>query len=68
VYRNYIRKRFNRDREPRSPAVHLELLPRSLSFAEAIRWRQDWGERSIHPISLDGSQRVGSPQAVAACG
>jgi hypothetical protein len=68
VYRNYIRKRFNRDREPQSPAVHLELLPRSLSFAEAIRWRQDWGERSIHPMSLDGSQRVGSPQAVAACG
>jgi hypothetical protein len=48
--------------------VHLELLPRSLSFAEAIRWRQDWGERSIHPMSLDGSQRVGSLPAVAACG
>ena len=59
VYRNYVRKRFNRDKEPKSPAVHLELIPRSLTLADAIRWRQHWGLLSIHPLSLDGSRRVG---------
>jgi hypothetical protein len=58
VYRNYVRKRFNRDKEPKSPAVHLHLLPRSLTVPEAIRWRQHWGVRSIHPLSLDGSRRI----------
>ena len=59
VYRNYVRKRFNRDKEPKSPAVHLELIPRSLTLADAIRWRQHWGLLSIHPLSLDGRRRVG---------
>lgn len=66
VYRNYIRKRFNRDKEPKSPAVHLQLLPRSLSFQEAIRWRQHWGVRSIHPLCLDGSRCIGDPVAASA--
>lgn len=66
VYRNYVRKRFNRDKEPKSPAVHLQLLPRSLSFAEAIRWRQDWGARSIHPMSQDGTWRVGDQRTASA--
>ena len=66
VYRNYVRKRFNRDKEPKSPAVHLNLLPRSLSIPEAIRWRQDWGDRSIHPLSLDGRRSVGDPVAASA--
>ena len=59
VYRNYVRKRFNRDKESDSPAVHLQLIPRSLSIADAIRWRQHWGLQSIHPLSLDGRRRVG---------
>jgi hypothetical protein len=61
VYRNYVRKRFNRDKEPDSPAVHLQLIPRSLTIADAIRWRQHWGLLSIHPLSLDGRRRVGEP-------
>jgi transposase-like protein len=58
VYRNYIRKRFNHDKEDQSPAVHLKLIPRSLQFAEAIRWRQDWGQGSIHPLCAVGSRRI----------
>ena len=58
VYRNYIRKRFNRDKEDKSPGAHLRLIPRSLTIAEAIRWRQDWGQGSIHPLSTDGSWRI----------
>jgi transposase-like protein len=65
VYRNYVRKRFNRDKEARSPAVHLQLIPRSLSIADAIRWRQDWGLLSIHPLSLDGRRRVGESIPIA---
>jgi hypothetical protein len=59
VYRNYLRTRFNRDKEGHSPAVKLGLLPRNLTVAEALGWRQDWGPRSIDPLSADGS-RVGS--------
>jgi len=58
VYRNYIRKRFNRDKEDKSPAVHLELLPRSLGFPDAIRWRQDWGLGSLHPLCVAGVRRI----------
>jgi hypothetical protein len=58
VYRNYIRKRFNRDTEDQSPAVHLKLIPRSLTTTEAIRWRQDWGQGSIHPLCATGSWRI----------
>ncbi|MCC7065148.1 MAG: hypothetical protein IT456_20235, partial [Planctomycetes bacterium] len=53
-----IRKRFNRDKEDKSPGAHLQLIPRSLTIAEAIRWRQDWGQGSIHPLSTDGSWRI----------
>lgn len=65
VYRNYVRKRFNRDKEAKSPAVHLQLIPRSLTLADAVRWRQDWGEHSIHPLSVTGSRRIrdGMPAA-----
>lgn len=59
VNRNYLRKRFNKDKEDKSAAVHLGLLPRSLTFVEALRWRQDWLAASIHPLSRDGSRRVG---------
>ncbi|MFT5291146.1 MAG: transposase-like protein, partial [Planctomycetota bacterium] len=49
AYRNYVRKRFNRDTE--SPAQMLGFVSRRLSFGEALSWRQDWGKDSIHPLS-----------------
>lgn len=66
VYRNYVRKRFNRDKEDKSPAVYLQLASRRFSFAEVARWRQDWGPLSIHPTSLDGSLRVQARVTTAA--
>jgi transposase-like protein len=50
VYRNYVRPRFNRDLPQSTPGRLLRLLPRPLIPAEVIAWRQDWGERSIHPM------------------
>jgi len=58
VYRNYVRKRFNRDEPKRAPACLLGLLERRLWPDEALRWRQDWGRRSIHPVSLSGMRLV----------
>jgi hypothetical protein len=46
--------------------VHLNLIPRSLTTVELQRWRQDFGLHSIHPLSSDGSRRVGTPAASAA--
>ncbi len=61
VYRNYVRRRFNRDKPKESAAKLLGLLPRALTWREASRWRQDWGERSIHPMSVTGRAAVGQP-------
>ncbi|HEX6810274.1 MAG TPA: hypothetical protein VF384_01510 [Planctomycetota bacterium] len=58
VYRNYVRRRFNRDKEHETPAQILKLLPRQLRNHEVVAWRQDWGERSIHPMSFSGSFTV----------
>lgn len=66
VYRNYIRKRFNRDKKPDSPGVRLGLLQSNLTVGEALGWRQDWGLRSIHPQSPDGRRSVGVPVATSA--
>ena len=66
AYRNYVRKRFNRDKEPHSPGVRLGLLPRNLTVAEALGWRQDCGPRSIHPQSPDGRRFIGVPVATSA--
>jgi hypothetical protein len=55
VYRNYVRRRFNFDRE--SPAQILGFVPRRLSETEVLGWRQDWGGRSLHP--LESSVRLG---------
>ena len=62
AYRNYVRPRFRRDDEHETAAVLLGLLPRNLTFAETIGWRQDWGSRSVHPLSHDGARSV-APQA-----
>jgi len=44
AYRNYVRRRFNRDRE--SPAELLGFVPRRLRPTELLSWRQDWGALS----------------------
>jgi len=66
IYRNYIRRRFNRDEPEHSPAQMLGLLPRALRWSEALRWRQDWGARSIHPLSTRARNTVGEVLASAA--
>jgi transposase-like protein len=52
AYRNYVRVRFNHDRE--SPAQRLGFMPRRLKAKEVLSWRQDWGPRSVHPLSTTG--------------
>ncbi|MCK5940669.1 MAG: hypothetical protein KAI24_01770, partial [Planctomycetes bacterium] len=59
VFRNYVRQRFNRDDPKRASACFLGLLPRRLRSEEALRWRQDWGARSVHPMSLSGARTTG---------
>ena len=56
VYRNYVRKRFNRDKRSETPARLLGLLPRQLSKHDVLRWRQDWASRSPHPLSFTGQR------------
>jgi hypothetical protein len=48
TYRNYVRRRFNFDRE--SPAELLGFVARRLTETEVLSWRQDWGARSVHPL------------------
>lgn len=59
VFRNYIRPRTRSSAERETPAFLLGLLPRQLSAQEALRWRQDWAGRSIHPMSCRGTRAVG---------
>src|SRR5690606_11861638 len=56
AYRNYVRKRFNRDAPGITAAVLLGLVPCALTHADVVRWRQDWECRSIHPLSLPGDR------------
>jgi hypothetical protein len=58
AYRNYVRRRFNTDERHQTPAERLGLLPRNLTFEELLRWRQDWGPLSSHPMSLSGTKSV----------
>ncbi|MCA8964246.1 MAG: IS1 family transposase [Planctomycetes bacterium] len=58
VYRNFVRRRFNRDEESETPARLLGLVPRNLAAGEVLAWRQDWGESSIHPMSSKGAHTV----------
>ena len=58
VYRNYVRRRFNKDKENETSAQFLKLLPRRLRNHEVLAWRQDWGDRSIHPMSFSASVTV----------
>ena len=57
AYRNYVRRRFNRDEA--SPAVLLGLVSRRLRPTELLSWRQDWGsKRSIHPLNRRSRRRA----------
>ena len=58
VYRNYVRCRFNSDERDETPASMLGLLPRALQLREVLAWRQDWGLRSIHPMSSTAQRAV----------
>ncbi|MCP3914609.1 MAG: hypothetical protein GY711_03515 [bacterium] len=49
AYRNYVRNRFNYDKA--SPAQLLGFVPRKLTLHELLSWRQDGGQRSIHPLA-----------------
>ena len=51
AYRNLVRRRFNFDRE--SPAELLGFLPRRITEADALSWRQEWGRKSIHPLTRE---------------
>ena len=53
AFRNLVRRRFNPDRE--SPAQLLGFAPRPLTASEALSWRQEWGSRSVHPLSRSGT-------------
>ena len=56
AYRNYVRRRFNYDQA--SPAELLGFARRRMGFGELLTWRQDWGSRSIHPMSRSGTMQA----------
>jgi len=57
AWRNYVRRRFNRDDE--SPAQKLGFVDRRMTERQLLSWRQDWGGKSVHPLSW-ASQSVSS--------
>jgi len=59
VYRNYVRRRFNRDDRRETPGCLLGLVERNLQPEDVLRWRQDWRALSIHPLSVEHD--LGSP-------
>lgn len=58
AYRNYVRRRFNRDARGDTAAKLLRIVPRALGPQEVVRWRQDWGALSVHPLSSRGERTV----------
>jgi len=64
VFRNYVRRRFNKDKADDTAAKLLGLLPRRLHPSEVVRWRQDWGSRSPHPMCLSGGSAVAGGAAM----
>ncbi|MFT4538993.1 MAG: hypothetical protein ACI835_001431, partial [Planctomycetota bacterium] len=52
AHRNLVRRRFNRDEA--SAAQFAGLMPSRLSASEVLAWRQEWGRRSVHPMSSNG--------------
>jgi hypothetical protein len=49
AWRNYVRRRFNHDDE--SPAQMLGFVDRRMTVTQLLSWRQDWAERSVHPLA-----------------
>ncbi|MEM7205154.1 MAG: hypothetical protein AAF628_33175 [Planctomycetota bacterium] len=49
AYRNFMRRRFNHDRQP--PAQRLGWIPKPLTPRHLLSWRQDWAQQSGHPLS-----------------
>ena len=49
TYRNFVRPRYNGERE--TPAQRLRLVAKPMSPGEVLSWRQDWGWFSVHPLS-----------------
>jgi hypothetical protein len=49
AWRNLVRRRFNYDE--RSAAEVLGFTSRRMTEEELCSWRQDWGRRSVHPLS-----------------
>jgi len=64
TYRNLVRRRFNYDDS--SPAQQLGFVPRRLTPREVLSWRQDWGNRSIHPLARSGRTVAQFQQRVVA--
>lgn len=53
AYRNFVRRRFNRDEE--SPGQMLGFVDRRMRPEQLLSWRQDWGRASLHPLSRRAS-------------
>ena len=50
AFRNFVRPRFNRDTQ--TPAQLLGWMPQPLTTHQLLSWRQDWGTRSGHPLTM----------------
>ena len=55
AYRNLVLARYNE--EQASPAQRLGFVPRRLSIQEVLSWGQQWGARSLSPLS-NGERNV----------
>ena len=60
AYRNFVRRRVNRERP--TPAQVLGFVDGPVSFDDLLTWRQDWRERSIHPLTWH-TETVGEVRA-----
>jgi transposase-like protein len=50
AWRNYARRRYNDDEE--SPAQMLGFVNCRMTEEQLLSWRQDWGGRSVHPLTF----------------
>jgi hypothetical protein len=57
AYRNWIRPRTNHEPDL-TPGMALGAIPRAMSVQELLAWRQDWRNRSIHPLSKSAAETV----------
>lgn len=64
AYRNYVRPRFNYDHE--TPAQILGFVAERMTPWDMSTWRQDWGEKSIHPLERGPFRSIAEVRAAAA--